>query len=548
MKRKLSALLAAALILRLLPQRLYERFGREAKALSSVAASAGKDGAYKQRMSLRAKVFLMITAAALVITVGISAISLTLYNASVLDEKSHMAKGVANVAAASFDPDQVPKYLAEGEAAAGYGESMKRLEDIVSSATDIDFVYVYQIREDGCYVVFDPDTEGMEGGEPGDFVPFDESFRPYLPALLAGEEIEPLVTNDSFGWLLTVYRPVYDSAGVCQCYVGVDISMHRLLENETMFLARVVSLFIGFFLLVLAVGVWAADRGIILPIKAMAAVTGAFVSDSEEARKNSIERIRSLDISSGDEIENLHRSIQTMTEDVVRYVEDVQNKTQQISRMQNGLIMVLADMVESRDKCTGNHVRNTATYAKLIMEKLREQGVYADQLTDEFIYDVYNGAPLHDVGKVQVSDTLLNKPGRLTDSEFLQMKDHTVSGGEIIDRAIAMLGEGSSTYLAEAKNLTLYHHERWDGKGYPAGLAGEEIPLSARIMAVADVFDALVARRSYKEGFPFEKAIEIITLESGTHFDPKIVDAFLACQEEVRVIAEEANQKSLSDY
>ena len=128
------------------------------------------------------------------------------------------------------------------------------------------------------------------------------------------------------------------------------------------------------------------------------------------------------------------------------------------------------------------------------------------------------------------------------------MKCHTLRGTEIIDRAIGMVSDDSTDYLKEARNLTLYHHERWDGKGYPKGLKGEEIPLSARIMAVADVFDALVARRSYKEGFPFDTAIDIIRKESGTHFDPEVVEAFLQCQDEARAIAEQANRKSLEEY
>ena len=136
---------------------------------------------------------------------------------------------------------------------------------------------------------------------------------------------------------------------------------------------------------------------------------------------------------------------------------------------------------------------------------------------------------------------MLNKPGKLTEEEFAIMKTHTTAGGDIIDKAISMMDEGMGAYLAEARNVTLYHHERWDGRGYPAGLKGKEIPLSARVMAVADVFDALVSRRSYKEGFPFEKAIAIIQEESGSHFDPEVVNAFLKRQDEaVKVAFEES--------
>ena len=204
--------------------------------------------------------------------------------------------------------------------------------------------------------------------------------------------------------------------------------------------------------------------------------------------------------------------------------------------MQNGLIYVLADMVESRDKNTGDHVRKTAAYVKLIMEKMKEAGLYKDQLTDKFMKDVTNAAPLHDVGKIMVSDTILNKPGKLTDEEFEIMKSHTTAGSQVIASAMSLVAD--SGYLEEAKNVANFHHERWDGKGYPAGLAGEDIPLSARVMAVADVFDALVSRRSYKDPFPFEKAMEIIKEGAGTQFDPEIARIFIESEEDVRKVTQ----------
>ncbi len=194
-------------------------------------------------------------------------------------------------------------------------------------------------------------------------------------------------------------------------------------------------------------------------------------------------------------------------------------------------------MVESRDKCTGDHVRKTAAYAKIIMNEMKKRGFYDDQVTDEFINNVINAAPLHDIGKIHVSDVILNKPGRLTDDEFEIMKTHTTIGSKIISRAIDMVPDPG--YLAEAKNLSEFHHEKWNGKGYPHGLSGEDIPLSARIMAVADVFDALVSRRSYKEPYPFDKALDIIKKDAGSHFDPLVAEAFIGAEEEVRKVAED---------
>ncbi len=221
---------------------------------------------------------------------------------------------------------------------------------------------------------------------------------------------------------------------------------------------------------------------------------------------------------------------------MVRCIEDVEKKGQEIAKLQNGLILVLADMVESRDQCTGDHVRKTAAYTKVIMDELRKEGLHTDVLTDDFVDDVVNSAPLHDVGKIQVSDALLNKPGKLTDEEFKKMQAHTTAGSEIISRAMTIVSEQSG-YLDEAKNLAAYHHEKWDGSGYPTHLSGEQIPLSARIMAVADVFDALVSRRSYKQPFSVEDALQIIRDGMGTHFDPEVAQAFLNAEPEVRRIA-----------
>jgi energy-coupling factor transport system substrate-specific component len=167
------------------------------------------------------------------------------------------------------------------------------------------------------------------------------------------------------------------------------------------------------------------------------------------------------------------------------------------------------------------------------MRQLKKEGIYTDQLTEAFMYDVVNSAPLHDIGKIQVSDTILNKPGRLTEEEFEIMKTHTTAGALVIQHAMDMVSEDNSGYLKEAMNLAHYHHEKWDGSGYPCGLKGEEIPLSARIMAVADVFDALVSRRSYKDGFPFEKAMAIIEEGCGSHFDPKVAGALMHASDEV---------------
>ena len=201
-------------------------------------------------------------------------------------------------------------------------------------------------------------------------------------------------------------------------------------------------------------------------------------------------------------------------------------------------VIVIEQMVESRDQCTGDHVHKTAEYTRLIMDQMRKDGAYKDQLTDEFMADVVRSAPLHDIGKIHVPDAILNKPGKLSPEEFEQIKEHTTAGRDIIGKALDMVvADEASGYLHEAQNLAYCHHEKWNGTGYPQGLSGENIPLSARIMAVADVFDALISKRSYKDAFPFEKAMDIIREGVGTHFDPKVAEAFLRAESAVRKVA-----------
>ena len=204
---------------------------------------------------------------------------------------------------------------------------------------------------------------------------------------------------------------------------------------------------------------------------------------------------------------------------------------ERVSRMQSGMITFMAEVVENRDDNTGGHIRRTAKYVEDIAKELRRQGVYSDTLTDRYMSDMVVAAPLHDIGKIHIPDAVLNKPGRLTEEEFEIMKTHTTAGEELLIRAKEELGE--SEYLNTAVEMAAYHHEWWNGKGYPYGRSGEEIPLCARIMAVADVFDALTSKRCYKNAMPLEKAYAIIREESGTHFDPAVVEAFFVAVENI---------------
>ena len=535
---KIITVAIALLALKLIPKKIRGRLKFQGWKQQPLSIDETHEATHSNTrlMSLRTRILIILFVSFTTVAVIAGTISSVLFREATIKEHEELATGIAGVAANTLNPDNVGQYMARGDEMVEYRRIEESLYRLREGSPNIEYIYVYQIRQDGCHVVFDLDTDDVKGSEPGEVIPFDESFREKVPTLLMGQPIDPIITNDTYGWLLTVYEPVYNSAGDCVCYAAVDISMQHLTENMVSFFVGLMSLFLAFFIVILVTVMWLVEYHLILPLNSMAMRAGAFAYESEKSRKTSIDKLRDLDIRTGDEIEHLYGSFKKTSEDSVNYVEEIQNKTEMISKMQNALIIVLADMVESRDKSTGDHVRKTAAYIRIILEEMRRQGFYADEITADFIDDVVISAPLHDVGKIKVPDAILNKPGRLDDEEFEIMKKHTIAGRDIINQAMELVPEPG--YLSEARNLAEYHHEKWNGKGYPHGIKGEKIPLSARAMAVADVFDALVSKRSYKEGFPFDKAMEIIVEGSGEHFDPKCVVAFVAAKEEVRKVSE----------
>lgn len=213
----------------------------------------------------------------------------------------------------------------------------------------------------------------------------------------------------------------------------------------------------------------------------------------------------------------------------------------QVMKMQHDIIITMADIVENRDENTGGHIKRTAKYVEIIAVALKVDNLYHNILTDQYITDMIIAAPLHDIGKIHVPDYVLKKQGKLTDEEYTIMKEHTTAGKKLLIQAEKTMGK--SSYLDMAIQMAAYHHEWWNGRGYPDGLKGQDIPLCARIMAVADVFDAIVSQRCYKGALSIDEAYDIIRRESGTHFDPVVVDAFLEAREEITEVLHEFREK-----
>ncbi len=419
-----------------------------------------KEGAHVRNRHLLLMLLLgllmLLTVAAVVVT------SVVILNQTTREHRTKIIENTARLAATRIDGDKVNVWMANGRDE-DYEATADVLESILHNTPFLQYLYVYQIKEDGCYVVFDFDSvdqeTGMlvEGGEFGEHIEFDESWEGLVPTLLAGGEIETMETVDTYGWLMTRYEPIFDSAGNCVCYVGADLSMQGVRDYVTAYVIRIAVIacifLIGCFLL-----------GMRLYIGARRA----------------------------DEMESL----------IERQKRD--------KALTHEIIEAFAKVVDLKDAYTQGHSFRVAKYTEMLA---RELG-YDDETVEKY----RNIALMHDIGKVGVPDSVLNKPGKLTDEEFSLIKSHTARGYEVLEN-ISIMPE-----IAIGAHA---HHERPDGKGYPLGLKGEETPRVAQIIAVADCFDAMYSNRPYRSRMNFDKVVSIIRESSGTQLTSDVVDAFL---------------------
>ncbi len=312
--------------------------------------------------SLRVKMIVLLTASTLCVAVYGAISSMRLFRESTVNEYTHMARMLTSIVAALLDDRPIDDYLAHGYDAEGYAEDAQTLATLKDSYPDVRFLYVYRITEEGCRVVFDVDTADVKGEPPGTLLPVEDEFLPVLPLLLRGEPVEPVVSAGRYGWLLTVYYPVRDSAQNTLCYVGVDFSMNMLSYYGNAFLAKLVSLLLSFVLLTLSVGLWIVSHGIILPINSMAYCAGAFAYDSDAARDGNVARLRALDIRTGDEIENLYRAFLKTTEDSMEYVGNLVHARNQVAVMKEQVTAM--DALATTDALTG--VKNKTAYDQFV--------------------------------------------------------------------------------------------------------------------------------------------------------------------------------------
>lgn len=233
----------------------------------------------------------------------------------------------------------------------------------------------------------------------------------------------------------------------------------------------------------------------------------------------------------------LRRNNEHLEQLVAERTKELAQRNRQLLAAQTATVTAFCALAEARDNETGNHIRRTQNYVRVLAEELRSHPRFAGSLDDETIQLLFKSAPLHDVGKVAIPDAILLKPGKLTAEEWVIMKQHCVAGRNAIISSAQELSEGDDAFLGHAAQIAYCHHERWDGNGYPRGLSGDDIPLGARLMAVADVYDALISKRIYKRAFSHEQSIQMMAAERGSHFDPDALDAMLSLADEFDAIA-----------
>ena len=353
---KSLGILVVFLLLKIFPADLKENFlfmGKMQAPLSPEMRQELKNES-KFIRSLRTKMIFNLITITLLVAVSITAISYMIYERSAVIDRIRIADGISAMIVNEINPNRVDEFLSLGHQAKGYNEVERQLRKIRASNSDIKFLYVYKIKEDGCHVVFDLDTPNLTASPPGDIIDFDNSFRPYLPDLLAGKPIPPIQSNETYGNLLTIYKPVYNSVGKCVCYAGIDFSMDLISDYGRTFIAKVVALFSGAVIFIFVLGLTFVENNIILPVNTMAYCAKNFAYDSEEARERNIKRIKSLEIKTNDEIENLYSAFLKTTEDSMNYFENFKRAKIQVAVM---------DELAHTDSLTG--IKNKTAYAEV---------------------------------------------------------------------------------------------------------------------------------------------------------------------------------------
>ena len=419
---KTLAIVIVFVALKFTPPKLKEKI----KSLSRMQAPISPDMRQaintnsKVISSLRTKLLFHLMIISIFVAGFISFISYRTYHDSMIEDRKKIADGIVSMVVNEIDPGRVDEFLEKGYQAEGYIDVERKLYRIRASNSDIKFLYVYKIMEDGCHVVFDLDTATVEASEPGSVEEFDESFDPLLDDLFAGKPIRPIENDDKYGYLLTIYKPVYNSVGQCVAYAGIDFSMDLINDYGRMFITKVIALFSGALIFIFVVVLTFVENNIILPVNTMAYCARNFAYDSEEAREKNIERMKSLGIRTHDEIENLYSAFLKTTSDSMHYFENLKRSKIELAVM---------DELAHKDALTG--LKNKTAYAertaKFDADIAEGRAAFAIIMVDVNFLKRVNDTYGHEYGNIY----LINA-GKLACSVFGEDKVYRIGGDEFV--------------------------------------------------------------------------------------------------------------------
>lgn len=478
----------------------------------------------------------LVGMAILLIFIG-SWIGVTLYNKTELEERTRIAENAVTFVEDEIDISKIDDYLNNGRSSEDYVKTETMLRKICNNSYGIDSLSLLRFSSDHVAFIFDIKKDSfVPAHSPGEIEDISDEYLPYLSSFLEGATIEPVETSGSRGKLLNVYRPLKTDAGTSSCYVVAEVSLTYMSSFVWDFVDKAALILSASFLLIIIYGVHMTNINVSFPISSLARCMDRFSTDGYEPSSwnQNIKALQNLHIHTKDEVEKLYHTLCTLTLDQYEQIRHVKRLSEEARDMQNGLIVIMANMAEKNDTFSRSHLEQSAAFVKVIAEGLHRKGYYTRKINETFIEDIVRNAPLHDIGKIRIPEAILKKSESRSKEEEEVFKTHTLEGKNVIEIAIETV-HGES-YLKEARNMAAYHHEHWDGTGYPEGLSGEVIPLSARIMALADTLDRLTAPDTNRKNLSLEEAFQSIEERSGTEFDPKCVEALLEARPEVEVI------------
>ena len=427
---KSLSILLTFILLKLTPAQIkkrFQEFGQKQAPLSEEMKRVVSKQSYLSS-SLRTKTLAILMLSSLLTSFSIALISYFLYKDSAIEEKIKTVDGMVTVAVNEINPYNIDSFIKLGREAPNYKEIEERLYVIRNSAVDARYLYVYRFLESGCQVIFDLNSADYMGDKPGEIIEPEESVKPYLEDLEAGRPIPPIISDDRYGYLLTIYKPVYDNAGRCKCYVAVDFSMDPL-----------VALFAGCFIFIFALGRAFVENNIILPVNAIAYCARNFSYGSAVVREKNIEHIRALKIRTGDEIENLYQALLRTTENFLTYLEHLQRAKVQVADM-IGKVFAM-DEIAHKDSLTG--VKNKTSYAEEIAE-LDKKISAGDAEFCIVMVDVNFLKRINDTYGHEHGNSYLKNACRLTCAVFGKENVYRIGGDEFV-----VILEGEKVFLSK---------------------------------------------------------------------------------------------------